>query len=70
MTSRRDPLLEEFLLRIARVGLVLAGLATPLAACDDNDSTAEKVGEAVEEAGDEAGDAIEDAGDAAEDAAQ
>jgi hypothetical protein len=52
------------------VSIVVAGLAVPLAACGDNDSTAEKVGEAVEEAGDEAGDAIEDAGDAAEDAAQ
>jgi hypothetical protein len=63
-------LLGELILRLARIGVVVAGLITPLAACEDNDSTAEKVGEAVEEAGDEAGDAIEDAGDAAEDAAQ
>jgi hypothetical protein len=63
-------LLSEALLRMSAVGIVLAGLAGPLAACDDNDSTAEKVGEAVEEAGDEAGDAIEDAGDAVEDAAE
>lgn len=63
-------MLTEFILRLARIGLVLAGLVSPLAACEDNDSTAEKVGEAVEEAGDEAGDAIEDAGDAVEDAAQ
>jgi hypothetical protein len=63
-------LLDQPVVRLAGVWLVLACLAGPLAACDDNDSTAEKVGEAVEEAGDEAGDAIEDAGDAAEDAVQ
>ena len=63
-------MLDEVILKAARIGLVLAGLVAPLAACEDNESTAEKVGEAVEEAGDEAGDAIEDAGDAVEDAAQ
>jgi hypothetical protein len=63
-------LLSEPILRMVAFGILFAGLAAPLAACDDNDSTAEKVGEAVEEAGDEAGDAVEDAGDAVEDAAQ
>jgi hypothetical protein len=63
-------LLSEALFRLSAVGIILAGLTGPLAGCDDNDSTAEKVGEAVEEAGDEAGDAIEDAGDAVEDATE
>ena len=63
-------MLCEPILRMVAIGVLFAGLAGPLAACDDKDSTAEEVGEAIEEAGDEAGDAIEDAGDAVEDAAQ
>ena len=63
-------MLSELIVRLAAIGILFIGLAGPLAGCDDNDSTAEKVGEAVEEAGDEAGDAVEDAGDAVEDAAQ
>ena len=59
----------EILPRLAILAAVLMGSGS-LAACDNKESTAEKIGEAVEEAGDEAGDAIEDAGDAAEDAAE
>ena len=59
----------EILPRLAILAAVLMGTGS-LAACDNNESTAEKIGEAVEEAGDEAGDAIEDAGDAAKDAAE
>lgn len=57
----------QILPRLALLAAVLLGSGS-LAACDNNESTSEKVGEAVEEAGDEAGDAIEDAGDAAEEA--
>ena len=61
--------MSDLLRKLFVLGVVVAGLGGPLAACDDNDSTAEKVGDAVEDAGDQAGDAIEDAGDAVEDAA-
>ena len=63
-------MLSELFRRCGVMGVLLALLNGPLAACDENESTAEKVGEAVEEAGDEAGDAVEDAGDAVEDATQ
>ena len=58
---------NQILPRLALLAAVLLGSGS-LAACDNKESTAEKVGEAVEEAGEEAGDAIEDAGDAAEEA--
>ena len=62
--------MSDLLRKLVVLNIVLLGLGAPLAACDDNDSTAENIGEAVEEAGDDAGDAIEDAGDAVEDAAE
>ncbi len=67
--------------RLCLPGVILIGLSYPLAACDNEKSTAEKVGEAIEETGEEAGEAIEEtgekageatekAGEAAEDVAQ
>ena len=67
MTPKEGRLPSEILPRVALLAAVLLG-SSSLAACDNNESTAEKVGEAVEEAGEEAGDAIEDAGDAVEEA--
>ncbi len=59
----------EHPLRLLLLGLLLTALG-PLAACDNQDSTAEKVGEAIEETGEEIGEAVEEAGEAAEEAAQ
>ncbi|HXV22865.1 MAG TPA: hypothetical protein VED46_01260 [Alphaproteobacteria bacterium] len=52
------------------LGVILVGLSYPMAACDNQESTAEKVGEAIEETGEEAGEAVKEAGEAVEDAAQ
>jgi hypothetical protein len=63
-------LTTEHFLRLCLLGLILISLSGPLVACEDKDSTAEKVGEAIEETGEEVGEAVKDAGEAAEDAAQ
>lgn len=59
----------EHPLRLLAIGLLLAAQG-PLTACDNQDSTAEKVGEAIEETGEEVGEAVEKAGEAAEEATQ
>ena len=69
LVPKEGSLPSEILPRFAILAAILLG-AGSLAACDNKESTSEKIGEAVEDAGDEAGDAIEDAGDAVGDAAE
>lgn len=58
---------ENELLRLAGVlAISVAGLS--LAACDDNDSPAENIGESIDDAADDAGDAMDDAADEVDDA--
>jgi hypothetical protein len=43
--------------------LVALGLLTPLAACDENDGPAERLGESIDKTVEQAGDQLEKAGD-------
>ena len=59
--------IETELLRLAGVlAISVAGLS--LAACDDNEMSAEEIGESIDDAADDAGDAMDDAADDVDDA--
>lgn len=69
------------LMGIAGRGTLVAAMMFGLAACDNQETSAEKTGnaveetaeqtgEAIEDAGEAVGEAVEDAGDAAEEATQ
>jgi hypothetical protein len=51
-------------------GTLVAGMLLALAACDNQETSAEKTGNAVEETAEKAGEAIEDAGEAAGEAVE